>query len=109
MPHQRTDVRESNVMRSQMPACPRLVVCLCAAIAACVLALTAVHAGAAGSGYTLLEKWGALPAGQEWGEVTGVAVNARNTIVAVRRSDPPIIEMDPSGKVLKMWGEKMFV
>ena len=92
-----------------MPACPRLVIRLGAAIAACALALTAAHPGAAGSGYTLVDQWGALPAGQEWGEVTGVAVNAQNTIVAVRRTDPPIIEMDPSGKVLKMWGDKMFV
>jgi len=81
-----------------MPACPRLVIRLGAAIAACALALTAAHPGAAGSGYTLVDQWGALPAGQEWGEVTGVAVNAQNTIVAVRRTDPPIIEMDPSAR-----------
>jgi hypothetical protein len=50
-----------------------------------------------------------LPAGQEWGEVTGVAVDAKNTIIAVRRTDPPIVELNPAGRVLKMWGEKMFV
>ena len=42
--------------------------------------------------YRLVENWGPLPSGQAWGEVTGVAVDAKNTIVAVRRSDPPIIE-----------------
>jgi len=86
-------------MRSPMPACPRLVVRFCAAVAVGALAVTAVHVRADGSGYTLVDKWGPLPAGQEWGEVTGVVVDAKNTIIAVRRTDPPIIEMDPSGKV----------
>ena len=58
---------------------------------------------------TLVDRWGALPGGQEWGEVTGVAVDAKNTVIAVRRTDPPIIELNPGGRVLKMWGEKMFV
>jgi 6-bladed beta-propeller/Strictosidine synthase-like, N-terminal len=64
---------------------------------------------AAESGFTLAEGWGALPSGQQWGEVTGVAVDGKNTIIAVRRSDPPVIEMNPAGRVLKMWGEKLFV
>jgi hypothetical protein len=64
---------------------------------------------AAASGYQLVERWGSLPPGQEWGEVTGVVVDARNTIVAVRRSEPPIVELNPAGKVLKTWGENLFV
>lgn len=71
--------------------------------------VAAVGSRAAGSGYQLVTGWGPLPGGQEWGEVTGVAVDARNTIVAVRRSEPPIIELNPAGKILKTWGEHMFV
>src|SRR6266550_248532 len=74
-----------------------------------LLGSAALQLRAAGAAYTLVEKWGSLPAGQEWGEVTGVAVDAKNTVIAVRRTDPPIIEMDSAGHVLKMWGEKMFV
>src|SRR5262245_45656231 len=63
----------------------------------------------AASDYKVVDTWGPLPNGAQWGEVTGVAVNANNTIIAVRRSEPPIVELDPSGKVLKMWGEGLFV
>jgi len=75
---------------------------------ALALVLT-VAAPRAASDYKVVDNWGPLPNGAAWGEVTGVAVNAKNTIIAVRRSDPPIVELDPSGKVLKMWGEGMFV
>jgi 6-bladed beta-propeller protein len=92
-----------------MLRCPRLLVCCCAAALVGVAAITAVHLRAAGSEYTLVDKWGPLPNGQEWGEVTGVAVDAKNTIIAVRRSEPPIIELNSAGHILKMWGEKMFV
>src|SRR5262245_46606298 len=68
-----------------------------------------VQLRADGPGLALVNNWGALPTGQQWGEVTGVAVDAKNTIIAVRRSDPPIIELNPSGQVLKMWGDKLFV
>lgn len=77
----------------------------------CVGAVAAAGQSTAvsGSGYQRVENWGALPGGEAWGEVSGVEVNAAGTIVAVRRSDPPVIELDPSGKVLKTWGDKMFV
>src|SRR5258708_7629848 len=80
-----------------------------AAFSIAALVVAAVHLRAAAPGLTLVDNWGALPTGQQWGEVTGVAVDARNTIIAVRRTDPPIIELNPGGQVLKMWGEKMFV
>jgi hypothetical protein len=64
---------------------------------------------AAEPSYTLVPDWGPLPGGMAWGEVTGVAVDPRNTIIAVRRSDPPIIELDPSGRVVKTWGDNQFV
>jgi peptidylamidoglycolate lyase len=92
-----------------MSAYSRIGVRVCSALSVCVLAGTAIHLRAAASGYTLVDGWGSLPAGQEWGEVTGVAVDAKNTIIAVRRTDPPIVELNPAGRVLKMWGEKMFV
>ena len=49
------------------------------------------------------------PAGRRHlGEVPGMAIDARGKIFAFHRSDPPIVELDASGKILKMWGEKLF-
>jgi hypothetical protein len=59
-------------------------------------------------GYRLSENWGHLPAGQEWGEVTGVEVEG-DTVIAVRRSNPPVVELTRAGQVTKMWGDGMFV
>jgi sugar lactone lactonase YvrE len=77
---------------------------------ALALAVTfTVAAPRAASDYRLVENWAPLPDGAAWGEVTGVVVTPKNTIIAVRRSEPPIVELDPSGKVLKMWGQDLFV
>jgi hypothetical protein len=45
-----------------------------------------------------------------WGEVPGMALDeARGRIFAFHRADPPVIELDRGGAVLKTWGAKMFV
>ncbi len=68
-----------------------------------------VEAQAAGSPpYRLVPNWGTLPNGATWGEVPGMAVDASGKIYAFHRSEPPVVELDPGGKILKMWGEKMF-
>ena len=61
-----------------------------------------------GGPYRLVHGWGALPNGGTWGEVPGMAIDANGKIFAFHRSDPPIVELDRDGKVLKMWGEKLF-
>ena len=73
-----------------------------------VVAFAATAALAAADSYKLVDGWGTLPAGQTWGEVTGVDIDSKGTIIAVRRSEPPILEFDSTGKLLKSWGEKMF-
>lgn len=68
-----------------------------------------VNAQAAASApYRLVPNWGALPNGATWGEVPGMAIDASGKIYAFHRSEPPVVELDRDGKVLKMWGEKMF-
>ena len=59
--------------------------------------------------YTLDAGWGRLAEGDAWGEVTGVEIDSGGTIIALRRSNPPFVELDRSGKVLKTWGGGMFV
>jgi sugar lactone lactonase YvrE len=66
------------------------------------------HAQRDGAPYRLVPGWGALPNGAQWGEVPGMAIDASGKIYAFHRSEPPIVELDRSGKVLKMWGEKLF-
>jgi len=61
-----------------------------------------------GGPYRLVPNWGTLPNGATWGEVPGMAIDAGGKIYAFHRSEPPIVELDRSGKILKMWGEKLF-
>jgi DNA-binding beta-propeller fold protein YncE len=44
-----------------------------------------------------------------WGEVPGMTIDASGRIFAFHRAEPPIVELDANGTVLKTWGEKMFV
>ena len=59
--------------------------------------------------YRLVPNWGTLPAGLQFGEVPGMTIDDTGRVFAFTRAEPPVIEFDPSGKVLKTWGEKMFV
>ena len=59
--------------------------------------------------YKLVPNWGVLPNGATWGEVPGMAIDANGRLFAFHRSEPPIVEMDRDGKILKQWGDKMFV
>ena len=61
-----------------------------------------------GGPYRLVQGWGALPDGGTWGEVPGMAIDAKGKIYAFHRAEPPIVELDRDGKILKMWGEKLF-
>jgi sugar lactone lactonase YvrE len=58
--------------------------------------------------YRLVPNWGTLPNGAQWGEVPGMAIDASGKIYAFHRSEPPIVELDRSGAILKQWGEKLF-
>ena len=60
--------------------------------------------------YKAVPGWGQqLPTGMKWGETSGMAIDAKGTILAFTRAEPPIIELNADGKVLRTWGDKMFV
>src|ERR1700722_16566395 len=68
--------------------------------------------------YRTIADWAKLPEGRTWGATAGVAVDSRDNIWVAERcgahscvgSDlPPILEFDPSGKLLKSFGAGMFV
>ena len=55
--------------------------------------------------YRALESWAQLPAGTELGQVSGVELDSRGNIWVIHRSDPPILQFDASGKLLKSFGD----
>jgi sugar lactone lactonase YvrE len=59
--------------------------------------------------YHLIENWAKLPAGMEWGQVSGVEFDVRGNLWVIHRTDPPILEFDPSGNLIKSIGSGMFV
>ncbi len=59
--------------------------------------------------YRLVPNWAQLPSGVRFGEVPGMTIDQTGRVFAFTRAEPPVIEFDPSGKVLKTWGDRMFV
>jgi sugar lactone lactonase YvrE len=93
-------------MRSLIPAAG--VALICSVIYAPQQALARYSAQSGGAPYRLVPDWGVLPNGAQWGEVPGMAIDAAGKIYAFHRSEPPIVELDRDGKILKQWGEKLF-
>jgi len=91
---------------------------LCAALAA----MCAASIDAQRHHYRRTTDWGQLPAGKTWGEVTSVDIAPDGTVFVLsrcfakdnngcigRENEPAILKFDKNGKLLKAWGEGMFV
>ena len=83
-----------------------------------VIVMFAVRSHAQDNPYRLVEGWAQLPEGREWGQVISVDTDAEGNLWVfhrcfsedcVGRTDPPILKFDPSGKLLKSFGEGIFV
>jgi sugar lactone lactonase YvrE len=68
--------------------------------------------------YRTVRDWGAPPNGAKWAAVTAVEAAPDGSIYVIHRcadnscagrTEPPILKFDKSGKLLKAWGEGMFV
>jgi DNA-binding beta-propeller fold protein YncE len=68
--------------------------------------------------YRTMENWAKLPEGRSWGSTAGVAVDRKGNIWVAERCGAnscagsklaPILEFDPSGKLLTSFGAEMFV
>jgi DNA-binding beta-propeller fold protein YncE len=64
---------------------------------------------AAGPPYALVDNWGPHLHGIEWGETAGLTIDADGRLYAFTRKPTPVVEFDVDGKVLKTWGEGLFV
>ncbi|MEZ5287049.1 MAG: peptidyl-alpha-hydroxyglycine alpha-amidating lyase family protein [Vicinamibacterales bacterium] len=83
------------------------------ALAAAVLGVTLGLGGLAGQtstpAYHLAAGWAAEPGAGHWGQVPGLAIDAAGRLFAFHRAEPPIVELDADGHVLKTWGDATFV
>ena len=68
--------------------------------------------------YKTTRAWGQLPPGVKWAAVTAVEPAPDGSIYVIHRcfanscagrTEAPILKYDPSGKLLKSWGEGMFI
>ena len=68
--------------------------------------------------YRVVENWAQLPTGRPWGSTAAVDVDANDHVWVAERCGanscadsnlPPILEFDPSGKLLKSFGAGLFV
>ena len=68
--------------------------------------------------YRTIRNWASPPGGVPWAAVTAVEVSRDGTVYVIHRcsgnscagrTEPPILKFDKSGKLLKSWGERMFV
>src|SRR5438046_9934229 len=68
--------------------------------------------------YQTIENWAKMPEGRTWGATSAVDVDRRGNIWVGERCGantcagsnlPPVLEFDPSGKLLKSFGSGMFV
>ena len=59
--------------------------------------------------YRLVENWAQLPSGMKWGAVISVDADANDNLWVFHRSTPPILKFDPSGRLIRSFGDGMIV
>jgi len=59
--------------------------------------------------YQMLERWPQLGPNMKWGAAIGIIPDGKGGTWMHFRSEPPIIHFDASGKIVKSFGEGMFV
>jgi len=59
--------------------------------------------------YRLILGWAQLPTSITWGQVIAFDFDRDGNVYAFHRSEPAILKFSPDGKLLKSWGEGIFV
>jgi hypothetical protein len=68
--------------------------------------------------YQTIQDWAKLPEGRSWGGAAGISIDRKGNLwvfercganTCAGRSEAPILEFDPSGRLVKSFGEGMFV
>jgi DNA-binding beta-propeller fold protein YncE len=58
--------------------------------------------------YEVIENWGKLPDGWNYGEVAAVGVDSKDNVYVFARGKHPMIVFDRAGNFLRSWGEGLF-
>lgn len=58
--------------------------------------------------YEVLEGWGDLPDGWEWGQAGAVAVDSKDQVHVFTRTEHPVMVFDRNGRFIDSWGEGIF-
>jgi len=58
--------------------------------------------------YELVEGWGELPPGWEWGQVGAVGVDSQDRVHVFTRTDHPYMIFDRAGGLVNAWGQGIF-
>jgi len=61
-----------------------------------------------GYGYEVVENWEQLPEEYKHGDVDGVAVDSRDRVYLLTRSDARVLVYEPDGRFVTAWGEDIF-
>ncbi len=59
--------------------------------------------------YELVEGWGEIPDGWQWGQVGAVATDSEDNVHVFTRDEHPYRVFDKNGKMLDHWGEQIFM
>lgn len=59
--------------------------------------------------YKVDAEWPQLPAGWNFGETPGVAVDAKDHVYVLHRGENPILEFTPDGRLVRSWGKGLFI
>jgi sugar lactone lactonase YvrE len=59
--------------------------------------------------YKVDADWPQMPAGWNFGETPGVAADAKGHVFVLHRGEHPIIEFTAEGKMVRSWGEGLFI
>lgn len=76
---------------------------------ACGLSPMAVAADFPAMQYAVDAEWPTLPPGWNFGETAGVAVDGKGHVYVFHRGENPIMEFAPDGRLVRSWGEGMFI
>lgn len=79
-----------------------------------LLLLAALSVGQADSNFPPMayeadEAWPHLPAGVNFGEAPGVATDSKGHVYVFHRGPNPIMEFTPDGRLVRSWGEGLFI
>jgi sugar lactone lactonase YvrE len=59
--------------------------------------------------FRMVENWPTMPPDLKWGAVIGIVPTGDGGAWIHQRADPPIVRFDPSGKIVKTFGNGLFV